>query len=132
MEPAVSEPTGCVREPTSGAGAERTALVSPDVATCEECLAEVSDSAARRFLYPFTNCTNCGPRLRWHLPESAAVGEDRWGTGERRLHRPPFRNDGGIALGQVAVAAARLERRLLPPQSFEESSPPRGRRAGPS
>jgi hydrogenase maturation protein HypF len=46
---------------TSGAG--RLALVSPDVATCDECLAEIRDPTARRFGYAFTNCTNCGPRF---------------------------------------------------------------------
>ncbi|MCK4369351.1 MAG: carbamoyltransferase HypF [Dehalococcoidales bacterium] len=38
-------------------------LVSPDVATCEDCKAEIFSSDDRRFGYPFTNCTNCGPRF---------------------------------------------------------------------
>ena len=38
-------------------------LISPDTATCAECLADVLDPANRRHRYPFTNCTNCGPRL---------------------------------------------------------------------
>ena len=43
--------------------AEGFTLVSPDVATCADCLAEVLDPANRRYRYPFTNCTNCGPRF---------------------------------------------------------------------
>lgn len=38
------------------------ALVSPDLSTCGDCLREVRDPGNRRFGYPFTNCTNCGPR----------------------------------------------------------------------
>ena len=37
-------------------------LVSPDMATCDDCLREFTDPADRRHGYAFTNCTNCGPR----------------------------------------------------------------------
>jgi hydrogenase maturation protein HypF len=38
-------------------------LIPPDVATCDDCLADMADPANRRFGYAFTTCTNCGPRL---------------------------------------------------------------------
>ncbi|MDR9458847.1 MAG: carbamoyltransferase HypF [Dehalococcoidia bacterium] len=50
-----------IRESTSQEGQYQ--LVSPDIATCEDCLREIFSPADRRYRYPFTNCTNCGPRF---------------------------------------------------------------------
>ncbi len=65
MEPSWHQPAGYrdFRIEHSDPGGAKTALVLPDVATCDDCLAEVLDSADRRYRYPFTNCTNCGPRF---------------------------------------------------------------------
>ena len=50
-------------EQSSGGGHRgHSVLVSPDVAPCEECLADMATPGNRRFGYAFTNCTNCGPR----------------------------------------------------------------------
>ncbi len=42
---------------------EKTALILPDIATCADCVREILEPNNRRFRYPFTNCTNCGPRF---------------------------------------------------------------------
>ena len=47
----------------SRGGGGRSVSIPPDLCICADCLAEVFDTDDRRFRYPFTNCTNCGPRF---------------------------------------------------------------------
>jgi hydrogenase maturation protein HypF len=59
--PATGETSFRITESEESGEAE--AAISPDVATCDDCLAELMDPADRRHRYPFTNCTHCGPRF---------------------------------------------------------------------
>jgi len=87
----------------SDAAAAKSAVVLPDLATCPDCRAEVGDPADRRFAYPFTNCTHCGPRftivvdLPYDRPNTtmrgfalcAACRREYEDPGDRRFHAQP-------------------------------------------
>ena len=57
---ALGETAFVIRQSLASTG--EFALVSPDVATCADCLGDFTDPTNRRYGYAFTNCTNCGPR----------------------------------------------------------------------
>jgi hydrogenase maturation protein HypF len=79
------------------------ALVSPDVATCADCIRDFTDPANRRFGYAFTNCTNCGPRytiirdIPYDRPGTTMAGfrmcadcqREYDDPGDRRFHAQP-------------------------------------------
>lgn len=87
----------------SDADSAKSVNVLPDLATCEECRAELFDPANRRFQYPFTNCTNCGPRytivvdIPYDRPNTtmhdfilcAACREEYENPANRRFHAQP-------------------------------------------
>ena len=58
---AAGDPTFRI-EPSQAADSS-SIFISPDIATCDDCLNELFDPRDRRYRYPFLNCTNCGPRL---------------------------------------------------------------------
>ena len=70
--------------PSDHAGG-KSAFVLPDIATCPDCLRDIFDPANRRFRYPFTNCTNCGPRFS--IIESLPY--DRAGTAMKKFKMCP-------------------------------------------
>ncbi len=88
----------------SAARNQQFTLISADLATCAECLAEIKTQGSRRFGYPFTNCTNCGPRYSitrstpYDRANTTMAGfamcracEHEYGTvSDRRFHAEPI------------------------------------------
>ena len=72
-------------------------LVSPDVGTCDDCWRDFSDANDRRFGYPFTNCTNCGPRytiiqdIPYDRPFTTMSGFEMCGACAAEYHDPTDR-----------------------------------------
>ncbi|WP_307848667.1 carbamoyltransferase HypF [Microbispora oryzae] len=81
----------------SAVGGDRRALVSPDVATCVDCLREMADPADRRYGYAFTNCVNCGPRFTivrdvpYDRPNTTMAGFAMCADCAREYHDPADR-----------------------------------------
>lgn len=97
-----SEKEFAIRESLSHAG--RQILVAPDVAICEDCIADILDKSNRRHEYAFTNCVNCGPRysitrnLPYDRPQTAMAcfamcaecGREYHDPENRRFHAQPI------------------------------------------
>jgi len=99
VEVEAREPEGTdgfvIRE--SAAQDRRLALIPADVAMCDPCSVDVSDPSNRRFGYPFTNCTDCGPRftiirdIPYDRPKTTMAAFEMCPECEREYHDPADR-----------------------------------------
>lgn len=112
--------------------AAREAMVPADVATCEDCRREVFDPEDRHHLYPFTNCTNCGPRFTIvrdipydrvqtsmaGFPMCPACAREYHDPADRRFHAQPVACP---ACGPQVELVDRAGRRLAGPDDWREA-----------
>jgi len=116
---------------TSISKKKSSTLIPADIATCEECLQECLDPRNRRFHYPFTNCTNCGPRFTIvettpydrsdtsmkHFPLCVECREEYEQPEDRRFHAQPnacancgpevsFHDAAGVRVGVLSPLTA--------------------------
>lgn len=131
QEVSVLEPRGWTgfRIEESEAAPGKTAFLLPDLATCPECLAEIRQPGERRHNYPFTNCTNCGPRytiltgIPYDRPQTTMAGfplceactAEYRDPHDRRFHAQPVacpvcgpRLDVSVAEAADALRAGRI------------------------
>jgi hydrogenase maturation protein HypF len=104
VHPAPDEAATAFRILASADGAPARMHVPPDLFACDDCLAELRDPAARRYRYPFINCTQCGPRytlieaLPYDRPNTTmagfplcpACGAEYADPLDRRFHAQPL------------------------------------------
>jgi len=78
----------------SRGGGEQEVLISPDLALCPKCYEDVTRGENRRYKYPFTNCTNCGPRFTiikgvpYDRPKTTMAGFPMCSMCEEEYHNP--------------------------------------------
>ncbi len=130
--PVITKNDFIILESTKGQSSA-SAAVTPDLALCDDCRRELLDPGDRRFMYPFINCTNCGPRysivqsLPYDRPRTTMAGFPMCGQCadeyrnvlDRRYHAQPVacetcgpavalhtRADTALQTGQPAILAA--------------------------